>query len=92
MCGLKISIHDVTYQEPLDHWCKRILRYIRNHANSLQRGSVEKLNAENIFSRYSDVVLTHRESIHPHVKDAENWQYVWLSQKIYQVFQSGNMC
>ena len=55
MCGLKISIHDVTYQEPLDHWCKRILRYIRNHANSLQRGSVEKLNA--IVS--PDIVMLH---------------------------------
>ena len=32
--------------------------------------SVRKLNAETIFSRYSDVVLPDREPIHPCAKDS----------------------
>ena len=52
------------------HWCKQQLRYIKKNANSLTRGLVEQLNAENISSRYSDVVLPDGEPIHPHAKDA----------------------
>ena len=48
MCGCKIFIQDLTYQESLNHWCKRRLRYINNHANSSTLVSVETFNAENI--------------------------------------------
>ena len=48
-CGGKICIQAGTYQESLNHWRNRRLRYIKNHTNSLTRGSVEKLNVENIF-------------------------------------------
>ena len=68
MCGCKTWIQNGTYQESLNHWRKLQLRYIKNHPNSLTRGSVEKLNAENIFSIYSDVVLPDWESINPHAK------------------------
>ena len=57
MCGCQIFIQAGTYQESLNHWCKGRMRYIKNHENSLTRGSVENFNAENIFSRYSDVAL-----------------------------------
>ena len=68
MCGCKICIQAGTYQEFLNHCCKWRLRYINNHANSLTRVSVEQLNAENIASRYSDVVLPDGETIHPRAK------------------------
>ena len=71
MCGCKICIQAVTYQDSLNYWRKRRLRYINNRENSLTRGSVEQLNAENIFSRYSDVVLPDVESIHSRAKDSE---------------------
>ena len=68
MCGWEILIQNGTYQELLNHWSKRQLRYIKNHANSLTRVSVEQLNEENIFSRYGDVVLPDREPTQPCAK------------------------
>ena len=68
MCGCKIFSQDGTHQELLNHWRTRRLRYIKNNANSLTMGSVEQLNAENIFSIYSDVVLPGGKSIHPRAK------------------------
>ena len=58
MCGCKICIQDGTYQELLNHWRKRRLRYIKNNENSLTRRLFEQLHAENVFSRYIYVVLT----------------------------------
>ena len=57
MCGCKICIQAGTYHESLNHWCKRKLRCIKNNTKYLSGGSVEKLNAENIASVNSDVVL-----------------------------------
>ena len=57
MFGCKICIQAGTYQESLNHWCKRGMIYINNNSNSLTRGSVEQLKAENILSRYGDFVL-----------------------------------
>ena len=57
MCGWKMCIQARTYKESLNHWRKRQLRYINNCANSLTRVSAEQLNRENIYNRYSDVVL-----------------------------------
>ena len=54
----------------LNNWPKRQLGYINNHENSSTRGSVEQLNAENIFSRYIDVVLPGVQPIHPCAKDS----------------------
>ena len=70
MCGQKICIPDGTYQEALNTWCNRLLRYIRNNENSLTRGSVQQFNTENIFPIYIDVVLLDGELIHPRAKDA----------------------
>ena len=70
MCGCKICIQDGTYHKSLNHWRKRQLRYIKNHENSLTRGSSEQFNVKNIFYRYSDVVLPDGESIHPLAKEA----------------------
>ena len=70
ICGCEIFIQAGTYQELINHWCKRRLRYINNHANSLTIISVEQLNTENIFSSYSDVVLPYVELINPCAKDA----------------------
>ena len=65
---LQIFTRDGTYQELLNNWRKGRLRYIKNYANSLLRGSDEQLNAENIFSIYNDVVLSDGESTHPSSK------------------------
>ena len=45
------------YQEYLNNWRTQKLRYVNNNANSLTRVSVEQLDTDNIFSRYSDLVL-----------------------------------
>ena len=68
ICGCKICIQDGTYQELLNHWRKRRLRYIKNNGNSLTRGSAENLNAETIFTMYSDVVLPDGELKYPRSK------------------------
>ena len=70
ICGCKICIQAGTYQDSLDHWCKRRLIYIKNRENPLTRGSVEQLNAENIVSRYSGFLLPDVETIHPRAKYA----------------------
>ena len=54
----------------LNRWRKWGLRYIKNHENYLTWRPVEQLNSENIFSRYSDVVLPDGELIYPYDKDA----------------------
>ena len=58
MCGCEICIQDGTYQESLNNWHDRRLRYIKNHGNLLTRGSFEKFNIETNFTRYSNIVLT----------------------------------
>ena len=68
-CGWKIFIRSGSFKESLNNWRKRQLIYLEDHENSLTRGSVEKLNAGNIASRYSDVLLPGREPIHPLAKD-----------------------
>ena len=40
--GCKICIQAGKYQESLNHWRKRLLKYIKNHSNSLTMVSVEK--------------------------------------------------
>ena len=70
MCGYEKCIKGGTYQELLNHWRKWRLKYITNYDNSLTGVPVEQLNTENIFSRYSDVVLTDEEPIHSRSKDA----------------------
>ena len=70
MCGCEICIQSGTYQESLNHFPKLRLRNINNHEKSLTRGSVQHLNAENIFSGYNDFLLPDGESICPRAKYA----------------------
>ena len=91
MCGCEICIQAVTYQYLLNNWFKRRLIYINNDANSLTRGSSEQLNAETIFSRYSDFVLTNGKSIHPRVKDAAFSSMCDFTKNISS-FHSGHVC
>ena len=49
---------------------KKCLKDIKNNENSSSRVRVEQLNAENMLSRYIDVVLPYVEPIHPHAKDS----------------------
>ena len=69
MWGCKTCIQAVTYQDSLNHWRKWRLRYIKNNENSITRESFKELNVENIFSKYSYVVLPDVEPIHPCAKD-----------------------
>ena len=62
------------------------MRYINNHVNSLTRGSVEQLKAENNFSRYGDVLLPDVEPFHPSSKDAAFSSMYDFPEK-YQVFK-----
>ena len=57
ICSCNIYVQAVTYQESLNHWSKRRLRYIKNRKNSITWGSVEQVNAEYIFSGYIYIVL-----------------------------------
>ena len=91
MCGCKICIQAGTYQELLNHLCKRRLRYINNHANYLTSRSSEQFNVETTFSRYSDFVLTNGKSIHPRVKDAAFSSMCDFTKNISS-FHSGHVC
>ena len=79
----KICIQAGTYQELLIHWHKRRLRCITNHANLITEGPVEQLNAESIFSRYSDILLTNGEPIYPRAKDAAFYSMCDFPDKVF---------
>ena len=85
MGGCEICIQAGTYQESLNYWRKHILKYINNHKHPLTRISVEQLNAENIFSINSDVVLPDGESVHLRAKYAVFSSMCDFPGKRYQV-------
>ena len=58
MCGCRIFIHNGTYQESLNNWIKILLWFLKNRVNFFISESDEQLNAENIASIYSEVVLS----------------------------------
>ena len=41
MCGCKICIQDVMYQESINNWCKLGLKLLKNHEYFLMSGSNE---------------------------------------------------
>ena len=64
ICGCKISVQAGTYQESFNRWHKQQLKIINNRENLFMSWLDEQFNAENIASRYIEVVLTYGEPIH----------------------------
>ena len=86
LCGCKICIQDGTYQDPLNHWGKRRLIYIKKQENLLTSGSVEQLNAENISSIYSYIVLPEGNQF-IHVLKMMHFPVCVTLLKIYQIYK-----
>ena len=76
-----VCIQTLTHQESLNHWRKRRLRCISNPANLIIGCSFGKLNAENISSGYSDVVLPYGALVHTCTKDAAFENMCYFTEK-----------